>query len=134
MTDTDRSPSEVRAVIEAWVSAVGRADLDLVVAAHGDDVVMFDVPEPQRRVRGIDAYRSAWPPFLEWIHAGARFELDEIHVEAGEDVAFAWALLRCGTDQDLAAAPDRRLRLSFGLRRVDAGWQIVHEHHSFTQP
>jgi ketosteroid isomerase-like protein len=125
--------SAVRDVIEAWALAVGRCDLDGVVAAHGDDVVMFDVPEPQAGVRGLDAYRSAWPPFFEWIKLGARFELDEIHVEADAGVAFAWALLRCGTDHDLTVAPGRRLRLSFGLRHGHSGWQIVHEHHSFAQ-
>lgn len=133
MTDTDPTTSEVRDLIGAWVAAVGRGDLDGVLAAHGRDVVMFDVPEPHRGVRGIDAYREAWPPFFEWIRAGARFEVDELHVEAGDDVAFAWALLRCGTDDDLATTPGRRLRLSFGLRRDDAGWQVVHEHHSFAQ-
>lgn len=133
MTGVDPASGAVRAVIEAWVAAVGRCDLDAVVAAHRDDIVMFDVPEPQRGVRGIDEYRSTWPPFFEWIDAGARFELDELHVEADAEVAFAWALLRCGTDDDLATDPHRRLRLSFGLRRAGAGWQIVHEHHSFTQ-
>ena len=133
MTDFDPQSSAVQAVIESWVAAVGHCDLGGVVAAHSDDVVMFDVPEPQRGVRGIDAYRSSWPPFFEWIRTGARFELDELHVEANGDVAFAWALLRCGTDDDLAAAPDRRLRLSLGLRRDVAGWRIVHEHHSFAQ-
>ncbi|MEZ5230939.1 MAG: nuclear transport factor 2 family protein [Acidimicrobiales bacterium] len=133
MTGIDPATSAVRDVIAGWVAAVGRCDLDGVVAAHGDDVVMFDVPEPDAGVRGIDAYRSAWPPFFEWIRSGARFELDEIHFEADGSVAFAWALLRCGTDEDLAAEPHRRLRLSFGLRHDPSGWQIVHEHHSFAQ-
>jgi ketosteroid isomerase-like protein len=131
VTGIDPATSAVRDVIEAWVAAVGRCDLNGVIAAHGDNVVMFDVPEPHEGVRGIDAYGSSWPPFFEWIRAGARFELDEIHVEADGEVAFAWALLRCGTDEDLASAPHRRLRLSFGLRRARSGWQIVHEHHSF---
>lgn len=133
MTTGDQAISQIHDVIEAWVAAVGRCDLDGVVAAHAEDVVMFDVPEPQRGIRGIDAYRSSWPPFFEWIRTGARFELDELHVEADGSVAFAWALLRCGTDDDLTAAPDRRLRLSLGLRRDGGGWLIVHEHHSFTQ-
>jgi ketosteroid isomerase-like protein len=133
VTDDDPAVSEIRDLVEAWTVAVNRCDLDGVIAAHGGDVVMFDVPEPHRGVRGIDAYRSTWPPFFEWIRSGARFEIDELHVEADRDVAFAWALLRCGTESDLAAAPHRRLRLSLGLRRDDPGWQIVHEHHSFAQ-
>lgn len=50
---------------------------------------------------------------------------------AGEDVAFAHALLRCGTSEELARDPRNRLRLTFGLRRQDGRWVIAHEHHSF---
>lgn len=49
--------------------------------------------------------------------SGAAFELQSVEVTAGVDVAFAPALLRCGTPQELAAAPDTRLRITFGLRK-----------------
>jgi ketosteroid isomerase-like protein len=122
---------EIRAAIEHWASSTRRGDLEGVLAGHGAEVVMFDVSPPEGGVRGIEAYASAWPPFFEWVLGGARFDIDEIHVEAGADVAFAWALLRCGTDDDLRADPDRRLRLSFGLCRGAGSWEILHEHHSF---
>ena len=92
---------EIRTLIEAWAAAVEREDLGGTTTRHSLDVVMFDVPPPQNGVRGIDEYTATWPPFFEWIRSGARFQIDEIHVEAGTDVAFAWALLRCGTDDDL---------------------------------
>jgi ketosteroid isomerase-like protein len=66
------------------------------------------------------------------VRAGARFELVELNVIAGHDVACAWALLRCGSDDELQLAPSRRLRLTFGLRRDEDGWRVTHEHHSFT--
>ena len=47
------------------------------------------------------------------------------------DVAFAWALLRCNTDEGLEREPDQRLRLTIGLRREDGRWVVTHEHHSF---
>ena len=50
---------------------------------------------------------------------------------AGEDVAFAQALLRCGTAEEFAAHPDNRLRLTLGLRKQDGRWLVAHEHHSF---
>ena len=50
---------------------------------------------------------------------------------AGTDVAFAYALLRCGGEDDFARDPDQRLRLTVGLRKVDGRWQVAHEHHSF---
>ena len=50
---------------------------------------------------------------------------------SGDDVAYAHALLRCGTKQELADNPDNRLRLTLGLRKQDGRWVVAHEHHSF---
>jgi ketosteroid isomerase-like protein len=123
----------VRTLIEAWVSGVQACDLDAVCDHRSEEVVMFDVPPPEDGVRGTAAYRAAWPTFFDWVGGGARFELVELDVTAGTDVAYAWALLRCGTDDDLRSDTARRLRLTLGLRRNDAGWKVAHEHHSFTQ-
>ncbi len=123
--------TEVRALIEHWATAVHAGDLDGVLADHADDIVMFDVPPPEDGVRGIDAYRETWPPFFEWQAQGAEFEIYSLDVTAGEDVAFAYALLRCGTKEELQKDPDNRLRLTIGLRKEDGRWVVAHEHHSF---
>ncbi len=94
---------------------------------------MFDVPPPNE-VRGIDAYRETWPPFFRWLEQGATFELVSLAVTAGEDVAFATALLRCGTDEALRKDPETRLRLTVGLRKERGRWIVAHEHHSFPAP
>ena len=124
----------VRRVIGDWYRAIVRCDLEGVVAAHTDDIVMFDVPPPERGARGLTDYQATWPPFFEWLSSGASFEIDELEVAAGDDVAFAWAILRCGSEAEFRERPDRRLRLTLGLRRLDTGWVIEHEHHSFTHP
>jgi uncharacterized protein (TIGR02246 family) len=121
----------VREVIQRWIDAVAASDLEGVLATHTADVVMFDVPPPDDGIRGIDAYRAAWPPFLEWQQGDGCFELVRLDVTAGTDVAFAHALLRCGTPESLQANPGRRLRVSLGLRKDDGRWLIAHEHHSF---
>ena len=77
------------------------------------------------------AYRETWPPFFEWQRSGSSFDLTELEITAGTDVAFARALLRCGTADDLAADPTFRLRLTLGLERRDGRWVVTHEHHSF---
>jgi len=92
---------------------------------------MFDVPPPDNGVRGIDAYRETWRPFFGWLRSGASFDIAELNVTAGDDVAYAWALLWCGTEDEFRKDPDNRLRLTIGLRR-DGGRRVVsHEHHSF---
>ena len=95
---------------------------------------MFDVPPPYDGVRGIDAYRETWPSFFEWQARGASFEIVSLDVTVGNEVAYAHALLRCGTPRELADNPANRLRLTLGLRKERSRWVVAHEHHSFPLP
>jgi uncharacterized protein (TIGR02246 family) len=134
VTQVTDDETQIRSLIEQWAEAVHAGDLDGVLADHSDDIVMFDVPPPKDGVRGIDAYRETWPPFFEWQRQGASFEIISLDVTAGDDVAFAYALLRCGTAEERERDPDNRLRLSLGLRKENGRWLVSHEHHSFPSP
>lgn len=123
---------QIRDLIERWAVAVHAGDLPAVLAGHAPDIVTFDVPPPYQGVRGIDAYRESWPGFFEWQASGAVFEIESLDVTAGADVAFAFALLRCGTPADFDRDPGQRLRLTVGLAKVEDRWTVTHEHHSFT--
>ena len=122
----------IRALIDRWAAAVHSGDLNGVLADHADEIVMFDVPPPEDGVRGIEAYEETWPPFFDWQASGATFEIVSLDVTAGTDVAYAFGLLRCGTQAELAERPDQRLRLTVGLRKEGDRWIVAHEHHSFT--
>jgi len=126
MTDSE----QIETLIRNWAAAVHRGDMEAVLAGHAADIVMFDVPPPDQGIRGIEAYRATWPPFFAW-QQEAVFAIETLEVTAGEDVAFAHALLRCDTPEGLRATPDRRLRLTLGLRRQEGEWVVAHEHHSF---
>jgi len=126
--------TQIRRLVERWATAVHEGRMDDVLADHADDILMFDVPPPDDGVRGIEAYRATWPGFFDWQRSGARFEVVELQVTAGADVAYAAALLRCGTDEQYAEEPGRRLRLTVGLRKQDGRWVVAHEHHSFPLP
>jgi uncharacterized protein (TIGR02246 family) len=122
---------DIEKLITRWADAVHQGDMGGVLAHHSDDIVMFDVPPPYDGVRGIAAYRETWPGFFDWQAQGASFEIVSLDVTAGSDVAFAHALLRCGTPQDLSDKPQNRLRLTLGLRKESGQWVVAHEHHSF---
>ncbi|MFC5801476.1 YybH family protein [Streptomyces formicae] len=122
---------QIRTLIVQWAAAVHRGDMAGVLADHADDIVMFDVPPPHDGVRGIDAYRASWPPFFAFQRQGASFEIVSLDVTAGDTVAYAHALLRCGTPDELAEHPENRLRLTVGLRKERDRWVVAHEHHSF---
>jgi ketosteroid isomerase-like protein len=54
-----------------------------------------------------------------------------LDVTAGADLAFAYALVRCGIPEEFAANPGNRLRMTIGLHKRDGRWVVTHEHHSF---
>jgi uncharacterized protein (TIGR02246 family) len=124
----------IRELIERWARAVHAGDMPTVLEDHAHDIVMFDVPPPEQGLRGLDDYRNSWPGFFEWQASGAVFEIESLEVTAGADVAYAFALLRCGTSEELEHDPEHRLRLTVGLRREDGRWVVAHEHHSFADP
>jgi uncharacterized protein (TIGR02246 family) len=126
----EQPEATIRGLIERWAKAVQARDIDGVLADHSEDIQMFDVPPPNE-VRGIEAYRKTWPPFFEWLKRGAVFEIVSLDVTAGDEIAFATALLRCGTEEGLRKDPDTRLRLTVGLRKEAGRWIVSHEHHSF---
>lgn len=119
----------IRALIQRWARAVHAGDMDAVLADHCEEIVMFDVPPPNE-VRGKAAYAETWPAFFEY-QKRAVFEIETLEVTAGRDVAYAHALLRCGTEEDFRRDPATRLRLTVGLRKLDGRWAVAHEHHSF---
>jgi ketosteroid isomerase-like protein len=108
---------QIRTLVQLWALAVHRGEMEGVLADHAEDIVMFDVPPPHDGVRGIEAYRETWPGFFAWQARGASFEIVSLDVTAGEDVAYAYALLRCDTPEGLLENPKGRLRLTLGLRK-----------------
>jgi uncharacterized protein (TIGR02246 family) len=119
----------VRDLIEAWAGAVRRRDYGGILRSHSADFVMFDVPPPFKSV-GLDAYRKTWDLFFSWSSGPVRFDIQEMEVAAGADVAFAFASMRCeGPDAD-GKAEALDFRLTIGLRKIDGQWMIAHEHHS----
>ena len=124
---TATAEQAIRNHVENWSRAVREKDLDGILANHAPDLVLFDVPPPIQW-RGIDAYRKSWEMFFAW--SSGEFEIDELSVTAGDDVAFCHGLIRCaGTDQ-LGRREVVTVRLTIGLERIGDRWVVLHEHHS----
>jgi len=123
--------TRIRALIARWAQSVHRGDIEGVLAGHAEQLTMYNVAPPYEGIRSRAAYRVIWPPLFAWQALGARFDIETLEVTAGTDVAYAHALVRCGTPQELTDRPDLRLRLTFGLVKERDEWVITHEHHSF---
>lgn len=121
--------AEVCALVEDWASAVRRKDMPVILRHHSSDMLMFDVPPPFQS-KGIDAYRKTWDLFFAWAHEPVTYDIQELHVTAGRDVAFAVATMHCSGTEANGDLTDLDFRLTIGLRKIEGRWTIVHEHHS----
>jgi uncharacterized protein (TIGR02246 family) len=122
---------DIRTLIEAWADAVRRHDYAATLAHHDEDIVMFDVPPPLQS-QGMDEYKKTWDLFFRYHKPSQAFDIEELAITAGEDVAFAVAIMRCGS-ATVSGPPVEGgflFRLTVGLRKVDGAWRIAHEHHS----
>ena len=131
MQQDQTAESQIRAILEAWADAVRRHDLSGILAHHDKEIVMFDVPPPLQS-RGMDAYQKTWDLFFRYHKPSQAFDIEELAITAGADVAFAVAIMRCGSGTSSGPAEQSGFlfRLTIGLRKIDGNWLITHEHHS----
>lgn len=129
--DHAKNETDVRKVIDAWMDAVRRKDIDGILQNHSPDFVMFDVPPPFQS-KGLEEYKKTWDLFLSWSSPPVTFDATEMTITAGADVAFAVAAMHCrgaepGSNDEPASL---NFRLTIGLRKTGGQWTITHEHHS----
>lgn len=119
---------QIQQLVENWAKAVRNRDVDTILAHHYDNIVMYDVPPPFQSI-GLNAYSKTWDTFFEGTKAGV-FDIQELQVVAGEDVAFCYATMKCAPKSNSAEFEELDFRLTIGLKKINNEWTIVHEHHS----
>jgi uncharacterized protein (TIGR02246 family) len=119
----------IRKLVESWAAAVRRRDFGGILQNHSSDIVMFDVPPPLQS-QGIEAYKKSWDLFFSWSSDPVPFDITEMSVTAGGDVAFVVATMRCAEPGANGEPKGLDFRLTVGLRKIDGRWTITHEHHS----
>lgn len=125
VTDTER----IRALIDKWVEGAMHADVPRVTALYTEDVVSFDAIGPLR-ISGIDAWREHWKRCMEQCPGEMKFQVADVHIEVGGDVAFARFLMRCGATMPDGTEQTGWLR-GTACYRCEAGeWKIAHDHCS----
>jgi len=119
----------IRDLVENWARAVRTKNLNGILANHSPDILMFDVPPPIQS-SGIEEYRKTWDLFFSWYQDSGVFDIREMNITAGNDVAFVTALMRCAGTESNGDKTELDFRLTVGLRKIGDQWMVTHEHHS----
>ena len=116
----------IRRQIEKVVEGLRAKDLEALREPYAPDVVSFDVEPPLQHV-GIEAKLANWARVFE-VFEIVDYELRDLTLSIGGDVAFGYAFGRLsGTMKNGVARTGMWVRVTYGLRKIDGTWRIVHD-------
>ncbi len=74
--------------------------------------------------------RLSWEQvFYNWYGDDGQFEVIELNITAGNDVAFCHGIINC-SGVEKGQKVSIKVRLTIGLKKISNQWLITHEHHS----
>jgi ketosteroid isomerase-like protein len=128
MTKPDET-THLRELLQEWAQAAGRGDIDAIMAHYAPDIRSFDAIA-QLQFKGADAYRKHWQACMEMCSGPMIFEIHDLSVTNGDDIAFGHYLLRCRQIAEDGKEQAGWMRGTSCWRKRGGRWAIVHEHFS----
>lgn len=125
------SADEIRTLLVDYFDAIKSKNVSRITAFYAPDIRAFDAILALQ-FRGRDAYAEHWKACMEYCAHMTEFvfEMHDAEISAGDDVAFASSINRCGGIDEKGDEQAAYMRGTIGLERRDGRWVIVHEHYS----
>jgi uncharacterized protein (TIGR02246 family) len=123
------SEAEIRAIVEDMASAIRRRDAEALIAHYAPDVFAFDLLPPLR-YEGADALKQRASQWLASFEGPVGFEMRDLRITAGDDVAFCHSLNGVRGKSQSGAQVDMWWRATVCFHRRDGDWRVAHAHSS----
>ena len=118
---------QITDILQSWAANTRLNNKDAILVNHASDVLIYDVLPPMKH-QGAAAYRKTWDEWQPDNAGEATFDLHDLEITSGGDVAFAHAFIHCGGTTVGGKSYEDWVRATFCLRRVADGWKIAHQH------
>jgi ketosteroid isomerase-like protein len=120
--------AQVRDLLQRWAAATRKGQRD-VLAHHLPDVLIYDVLSPMK-YQGAAAYRQSWDEWQPDTQGEGQFELQDLSVAVGGEVAYAHCFIKCGGTLPNGESFEDLVRATFCLRKTSGSWKVAHQHIS----
>ncbi len=119
----------IRDIVHGWANAIRKKDTDALMSNFAPDALIFDLINPLQYA-GADAGRKRAEQWLSAFQGPIEYEVRDLTVSAGDDVAFCHSLNRVnGTTKDEKKI-DMWWRATVCFRKLNDKWMVTHEHSS----
>ncbi|HEV7905313.1 MAG TPA: nuclear transport factor 2 family protein [Pyrinomonadaceae bacterium] len=132
-TENNRTNDEalIRTLRDELTNAIRAKDAEGVVSHFASETVMFVLAPPLQFKGGESPGQSGVEEWFSTFQGSIGYEIRDLHITAGETVAFCHSLNRIsGTRSDNGAAMDIWVRETLGFRKISGAWKITHQHQS----
>ncbi|MBE1583112.1 YybH family protein [Nonomuraea angiospora] len=125
-TQREADEADIRQLIAKIVGGLQGKDLEALKRLYATDIVSFDIEQPLQHV-GIEAKLKNWAPVFTFFER-VTYEVRDLTLTVGEDVAFGHAFARLGgTLKNGTATSGMWVRVTHCLRKIEGTWLIVHD-------
>jgi len=127
-TEESRAKNEaaIRELIDRFAKAFRAKDVSGVMSVFAPEIVSFDILPPLQAV-GAETFVKHWQEFFESHQGPMHVEFPDVHITAGDDVAFSHCLHRVKGRTKNDKQTDYWLRWTACYRKTNGKWLIVHE-------
>jgi uncharacterized protein (TIGR02246 family) len=123
------SDARIRERLDDWAKAVRAKDVEAVMSHYATNILLFDLASPLQW-KGADVCRNNWAEWFSTFQGPVGYEISELSITAGDDVAFCHSLNWIYGSRTTGEQTDVWVRATVGLRKIDGRWTITHEHYS----
>lgn len=127
--DKKNDAAVIQRLLDDGISSLRNKDIEGVMASYAQDVVTFDIVPPLQYL-GADALRKLWEEVFSFLQAPIGYELHDLNITVGDDVAFTHSLNRMSATANNGQKIDYWLRWTACFRKIDGKWLIVHHQNS----
>lgn len=128
-TTLAKDEAQIRERLDEWARALHAKDLDALMRLYEPDTVAFDLMVPAQ-VQGRDRYRENFESWFAALPAPIDYEVHDLRITAGEDVAFCHSLSHVRGTRPNGEKADYWVRVTVGFRKSNGQWMMIHDHVS----
>jgi len=121
---------QIRELIDQHLEALRRKDATALISQYTSDTVMFTLAPPLQVTPETSPGRSGVEQWFAAFEGPLGFEMRDLHIAVGDDAGYCHGLLHMTATQKDGSKVDMWYRHTMGLRKLDDGWKIAHQHES----
>jgi uncharacterized protein (TIGR02246 family) len=121
--------TEIQRLLADGIRSLRDKNIEGVMSLYAQDVVTFDILPPLRYL-GADALRKLWEEVFLVYQGPIDYELHDLSITVGDDVAFSYSLNRISGTMNNGLKTDLWLRWTACWRKINGKWLIVHHQNS----